>query len=278
MIAGIDIGGTTTDIIGLRGTTLVDPLTVKADDPLASAAGALGKFVSERGIRLDEIRTIAVTGVGASRLGNELLGIPAKKVSEFNAIGTGGAYLSGEDKAVVVSMGTGTAVVIVDSGESRHWGGSGVGGGTLIGLAKRTLGISSFDLILKKAAKGRLEKVDLSIGDITDPALVGLPAEATASNFGKVADDASDDDVAKAIVNLVCQTIGVVAAGAARATGIDRIVLTGKMSVIPMAAEIFGGLGELFGLEFTIPDLAEFATAAGAAVYLTSSISTSSSG
>ncbi|MCK5699848.1 MAG: hypothetical protein KAI29_01785, partial [Cyclobacteriaceae bacterium] len=45
MIIGIDIGGTTTDIVGLKDGKILSPVSVKADDPITSAAGALGKFV-----------------------------------------------------------------------------------------------------------------------------------------------------------------------------------------------------------------------------------------
>jgi len=274
MILGIDIGGTTTDIVGIDAGRLVEPLTVTASDPVASAAGALGKFVVDRSIPLASISRVAVTGVGAGRIGGDLLGIETAKVTEFAAIGVGGAYLSGLDRAIVASMGTGTAVVYVDGERIEHWGGTGVGGGTLIGLARRTIGVSDFDIILKKAASGDLAHVDLSVGDITDPNLVGMPAYTTASNFGKLEDDATDSDIARAILNLVCQTVGVVAAGAARATGTTNIVVTGKMAVVPFAAETFDRLGALYGCTYSIPDLAASATAIGAAV----SISTDSDG
>ena len=266
MIVGIDIGGTTTDIVGIDGGCMIEPVSVTASDPIASAAGALGKFMADRDVSLAQIRTVAVTGVGSGRIGSELMGIPTSKVSEFDAIGIGGAYLTGMTKGIVVSMGTGTAVVYVDGERIEHWGGTGVGGGTLIGLAKRTIGASDFDIILKKAANGRLDRVDLTVGDITDPGFVDLPPETTASNFGKVADDATDDDIARAIVNLVCQTVGVVAAGGARATGVRTIVVTGKIASVPGAANIFAGLGALYNLTYAVPDGAAYSTAIGAAV------------
>ncbi len=266
MILGIDIGGTTTDIVGIDSGRLVDPLTVTASDPLASAAGALARFVSDRTVPLAAIERLAVTGVGAGRIGGDLLGITIERVNEFTAIGVGGAYLSGVRRAVVASMGTGTAVVYVDGETIEHWGGTGVGGGTLIGLAKRMIGVSDFDIILRKAANGVLGQVDLSVGDIADPEVVGLPADTTASNFGKVQDDATDDDIARAIVNLVCQTVGLVAAGAARAKGTDQIIVTGKTAVVPFASETFERLGALYGCVYSIPRLAAFSTAIGAAV------------
>ena len=49
--------------------------------------------------------------------------------------------MSGLDRAVVVSMGTGTAYVMADKGRVSHLGGTGVGGGTLLGLSGLTLNI-----------------------------------------------------------------------------------------------------------------------------------------
>ena len=116
MIIGIDIGGSTTDIVGFENTRIFSPLTVKASDPVSSAAGALGRFLSETSRNLNEVDTLAVTGVGAGALVDHLLGIPVVKVNEFRAIGRGGVFLTGVTKAVVASLGTGTAIVEVDEG------------------------------------------------------------------------------------------------------------------------------------------------------------------
>ena len=63
----------------------------------------------------------------------DIYGIPTEQVEEFTAVGVGGLALSGVEKAVVVSMGTGTAFVWAQrGGEVRHLCGSGVGGGTLL--------------------------------------------------------------------------------------------------------------------------------------------------
>ena len=265
-IIGIDIGGSTTDIVGFENDQLLSPLTVKAGDPVSSAAGALGRFLSETGRSLKDISTLAVTGIGAGAIGDELLGLPVSRVDEFRAIGRGGVFLTGVRRAVVASLGTGTAIVEVDDGEITHWGGSGVGGGTLIGLSKALIGVSDIEVIARKAAMGRLDKVDLSVGDISTREIPGLPPETTAANFAKMADDVNDNDLAMAVVNLVCQTVGMIAAGAAGATGKDIIVLIGKLASFPAAAGVFKQLAKLNGLEYRIAPNAAFATAVGAAV------------
>jgi type II pantothenate kinase len=268
MIIGIDIGGTTTDIVGLKEGKIISPLTVKADDPITSAAGALGKFLETIEMSLSKVRVISATGVGAGKVKDNLFGIPVKEVDEFHAIGTAGSFLSGLKKAVVVSMGTGTAIVTVNGPEIIHWGGSGVGGGTLVGLAGKMLNIKSIETLVEKAMKGRLENVDLTVGDIAGGALDNLPASITASNFGKMSDQARDEDIAIAIINLVAQTIGVMGIAAARATNLQEIVLTGKLSGITPIKTVLERVAELYQTKFTIPENAGFATAIGAAMFI----------
>jgi type II pantothenate kinase len=197
---------------------------------------------------------------------NSLLGIPVKKIDEFDSIGTAGAYLTGLKQAIVVSMGTGTAIVHVKNEKISHWGGSGVGGGTMVGLADQLLKINTIKTLMDKASIGRLRMVDLTVGDIAGGALQGLPESATASNFGKVSDEANDSDIALAIINLVAQTIALMGISAARAEGISDIVLTGKLSILPLIRKVMDGVGKLYKMNFHVPDYAEFATAIGAAI------------
>lgn len=266
MVIGIDIGGTTTDIAGFKSGKVINPITVRADDPVASAAGALGKFMEVNSISLDQVRVIATTGVGSGGLLKTLFGIPVVKIDEFTAIGTAGKFLTGLNKAIVVSMGTGTAIVVVKNNAISHWGGSGVGGGTLMGLSRKILDISTVETLVEKASKGNLQNVDLSVGDMARRDLKNLPASVTASNFGKISDKASDNDLALALLNLVGQTIGLMGIWAARANKLTDIVLLGKLAGIPPMKEITRKVADLYGMKFHIPRNAGFATAIGAAI------------
>ena len=49
IIIGIDVGGSTTKIVGFEGERMINPTHVKAGDPVASVYGAFGKFTSENG-------------------------------------------------------------------------------------------------------------------------------------------------------------------------------------------------------------------------------------
>jgi type II pantothenate kinase len=266
MTIGIDIGGSTTKIVGINGRKILEPLTVEANDPVASASGAMGKFLNTHKLSLQEIEKVIITGVGASFLGDQLLGLPLKKIAEFRALGYGGLFLSGLENAVIVSMGTGTAFVKAHGQCISHLGGTGVGGGTILGLSKVMVNLSNFDNIMEAASKGRLGNIDLTVGDISQAEIGNLPTNLTASNFGKMSEQASKEDITKGILNMVFQVIGMMAIFAARQHGDKNIVLSGKLVNAPLAGKILDSLSRLYKVKFHIPKHAEYCTAIGAAI------------
>ena len=268
MIVGIDIGGSTTKICGFdKNMNLTEPLLVKANDPVASYYGAFGKFTQVNNVSLSEIESVMITGVGSSFITDGPYGLPTGKVEEFEAIGLGGLYLSGLDRAVVVSMGTGTATVMADKEKRVYLGGTGVGGGTLVGLSNKMLGMRDINHISELARGGDLSKVDLCIKDICDTDInPTLKASTTAANFGKLSDTATNADIALGIINLVFETIGMISIFAARNYDIKDIVLTGNLALLEQAKTVFGSLKELFGVNFIIPERAQSATAIGVAL------------
>src|SRR5579872_2874331 len=82
MIVGIDIGGSTTDAVVLDNGD-VHVVTIEANDPVAAAAGALGKLVQTCGIPLNKVTRVAATGAGSRALDDSLFGLPVVKVNEF---------------------------------------------------------------------------------------------------------------------------------------------------------------------------------------------------
>ncbi len=265
-VIGIDIGGSTTKIVGFDGNTMIAPLLVRANDPIASVYGAFGKFLNTHSLKIEDIERIMITGVGSSFLNNKLFGIPTGKVDEFMAIGLGGLFLSNLNKAIIVSMGTGTALVKAENNTAAHLGGTGVGGGTLLGLSNRMLNVRHFDELIEAANGGDLSHVDLTIGDISKEAMETLPSETTASNFGKISDLVTKSDLAMGIINLVFQTIGMIAVFNTRIDKIKDVVLTGNLTNVPQSEYIFNQLSKLYEVNFQTPPNAEYATAVGAAI------------
>jgi type II pantothenate kinase len=168
-------------------------------------------------------------------------------------------------------MGTGTALVHAESGKDAiYLGGTGVGGGTLMGLSKLLLNAEEIDHITSMAVCGNLENVDLRICDITaSNGLTELARDLTASNFAKVGDLATRDDIAAGLMNMVLETVGMMSVFAARSRGVKNIVLTGNLTQLdPCRAkfEQFNKMYENESMVFTIPPLANFATVIGTAL------------
>lgn len=269
-IIGIDVGGSTTKIVAFRRGKMLAPQVIRATDPLTSLYGAFGKFTTENGIELGDIKKIIMTGVGSSFASKPIYGLPCEKASEFECVGRGGLYLSGLDEAIVVSMGTGTAIVYAkrdgDKMTTEYLGGTGVGGGTLVGLSKRMLGMESIDHIEELASTGTLDNVDLKVSDISSGGSLSLSKNMTASNFGKLSDIASGGDVALGIINMIYETAAMLGIFAARMKNVDNIVLTGNLTRIKQAHSTFAGLNEIFDKNFIIPKDSQFSTAIGAAL------------
>ncbi len=269
VVIGIDVGGSTTKIVAFRqdegGYSLIAPLYVKAADPVTSIYGAFGKFTDKNGLSLSRIDKVMMTGVGSSHIHDRIYNLPCINVPEFRSIGRGGLYLSDAEEAIVVSMGTGTAMVHAKKNlEPDYLGGTGVGGGTLLGLSKKMLGIESIEHLVALSEEGDLSRVDLRIADITQKAI--LPERMTAANFGKVSDLATPADLALGIINMVFETVGMMALFAARSRHVDNIILTGNLTRVSYARPFFTEFSAMFHKNFRIPANAEFATVIGAAL------------
>lgn len=273
-VIGIDVGGSTTKIVGIRydgdNMELIEPMLVRATDAITSVYGAFGKFTMQNNLRLEDIDRVLMTGVGASFIDKPLYSLSCEKVSEFNAVGNGGIYLSGLDEAIVVSMGTGTAIMHAknEGGKTvtKYLGGTGVGGGTLLGLSRRMIGVDTVEHFEQLCESGNLDNVDLRIKDMSSDDTFQINQDMTASNFGKLSDIATQSDVALGIANMVGETIAMMAVFAARSYGIKKVVLTGNLTAIDAVAKVFEGLEAMFGIQFIIPEKSQFATVIGAAL------------
>lgn len=266
VILGIDIGGSTTKIVGLRTDgSVISMLRVRAEDQVTSLYGALGNYLKSNGLSLQDVRRVVLTGVGASFIEGNVFGLHTCRVDEFQASGAGALALSGQSSGVVVTMGTGTAFMWAETGQPvRHLCGSGIGGGTLGGLCHKLVGMERFGQIKKLAAQGNLDHVDLTIKDIaTDPAAT-LDPDMTAANFGDLSEDATPADLAAGAVNLVLQAIGTMTVLACQSCHTNTVIVTGSMTTLDQAKSNFLAFEKLYGIHYIIPENATFATAIGA--------------
>lgn len=268
MQLSIDLGGSTSDVVVWDGDEISEIHHFESDE--VGIEEILNRFPGAE--------KVFVTGGKSRFLDDDYI-----RVGEIDAIGAGGAFLvdsgqwtvNSDGGLLVVSMGTGTCMVVSSDGrflvegrEARHVGGTGVGGGTFVSLGKRLLGISEIEQLLEIGAKGEASSVDISVQEIVGSGIGLASADATASNLGKLASeiDFRDEDVAAGIINLVGQTIGVLVAQTARVEGLSRVVLVGKLTRADAVLQVVKEILASRDIEVVVPKNAEAAVAIGAKV------------
>lgn len=266
MVIGIDVGGSTTKIVGIENGEIRSPQFIKAEDPVTSLFGAFGKYIYDNRIDLSSIEQVMLTGVGSAYVEGNLYGLPTSKVDEFVANARGAGYGSGLDRMIVVSMGTGTSFIKVEGDFIEHLGGMALGGGTLQGLSRIIFKTHDIKYVMSMAMRGDVSAVDLQIRDISKTEIPGLPYGVTASNFGKAESNAEPDDVAAGIINMILQAIGSAANFIAKNSGIQDFVLIGNLSMLPQCRPTFDKIEKLYGIRVHIPEFREYRTALGAAL------------
>jgi type II pantothenate kinase len=266
MILGLDIGASKIKGIVFEKSKILHRFSMKSQYSSQSTKHVLENLLSK--IKQNYyFKEIAISGVGARVVGKDFCGLKVKKVDEIQAIGIGGLVLTGKNKGLIVNIGTGTAIVAsYDEGKlAEHVGGTGIGGGTILGLSKRMIGIEDFKVIEKMAIKGDKWKVDLSVNDIAGKSVGLIPASATASNFGKLEGEISENDIASGIFNLVLQAIGVISVMSARAYNLQNdIVFVGGLMRSSLAIQVLNKTLEIFNLKCLIPENCDYCTVLGA--------------
>jgi type II pantothenate kinase len=201
---------------------------------------------------------VVATGGGASELGETLAGRRVEHAPEFDAWAAGTPLVAADEgvalpsRYLLVSLGTGTSILAVDGSTASRAGGTAVGGGTALGLAKLVLGVDRFDTLIALAERGDRRRVDLMVSEVYRGMPAAVARNLTASNFAKL-DSTQPEDVAHALMGLVGETVVLVALGLARNAGVDTVVccgttLEGNAPLHDVIAEIstFFGLRPLF--------------------------------
>jgi type II pantothenate kinase len=222
-------------------------------------------------VDLGDLIAIGTTGGRHKELPDAIADIPLIKVGEADAIGRGGLHMAGLEEALVISAGTGTAMIAARGKTCAHVTGSAVGGGTLLSLGKLCLGTSDPLEIARLAARGNPGHVDGTLEDVLGGGIGHLPADATAVNLGRITklkDPPALEDLAAGLVTLVAQVIAMITLNALKANHFEQAVFTGHlMDLEPMRAAI----KRVWGFYSVpnppiIPESRGFATALGAAL------------
>lgn len=272
-LAAIDFGISNTDAVAEINGALLQWTRPSAGAPTVELVRSI---LSQGAVELDSLRQLAVTGGQHRALPDRIGECEIVRVGEVAAIGRGGQALGEvmeihDEPLIVVSAGSGTACVAARGETYTHVTGSGVGGGTLLGLSRLLLGTVDPKEIDSLALAGDPNGVDLALRDVISGPIGSLPPDATAVNFGRLgreAFDASREDLAAALVTLVGQVIGVTAINAARSQQIEHIVLIGHLVDMASIRRAIERVGEFYSVALTLPPDPGYATAIGALRHL----------
>lgn len=266
MNISVDFGITVTDTIRKKGSEIIHKMELSSEEVSHNRVKDLFPdidFSSNSGF-------LAVTGGKHLQLGEIIESTPIIHVNEIDAIGEGSMHLSGlseEQSVIIVSAGSGTACIHAHKGNFTHCSGTGVGGGTVLGLSKLMLGTDNPEEIALLANKGSEGNVDLILEDVVSGPIGQLPSDTTAVNFGKVPkvnDRFAKEDIAAGIVNLVGQTAARIATSVAMIFKADQIVVVGRTPTFIGLRNSLEQAAALTGFTPHFPENGEYASALGA--------------
>jgi len=233
----------------------------------ASQLDAAAKWVNDQ-----TVSDLSITGGKAGVL-NQKLKTDAKIVPEFEATVAGVNQLLLEDghsldSFILTNVGTGTSIHHINGDQNVRIIGTGVGGGTLMGLSKLLTGLEDYEEITKLGANNLRDRVDLKVHHIYEGTEPPIPGDLTASNFGNVhhlTSEFSNEEFTSAVIGLVAETITVVSLQVARQTNSNAIVFIGStFTNNPLMKDIVERYTKMYGLQPIILQHGEYSGAVGA--------------
>ncbi|KIL39279.1 hypothetical protein SD70_20990 [Gordoniibacillus kamchatkensis] len=295
---GIDAGGTLTKIAARRPDGQFRFLKFPSADAgrivAWLAAEAPGAALAFTGGKAGNLQALASDRMPADAAHMRA----AVTVPEFDATCAGARWLLGRDERnldsfLLTNVGTGTSIHYVTPDGHERVGGTGVGGGTILGLAALLGGIGAglrsgggdsavaeaglaekldYAGLVALARKGDRARVDLKVSHIYAGVTPPIPGDLTASNFGHVANQTEPIGLADAlasVIGLVGETVTTVSVHAARELGTADIVYIGSTFLgNTLLAEIVNRYTKLRGgRPYVLPD-GEYSGAVGALLAL----------
>jgi type II pantothenate kinase len=260
--AGIDLGGCLTKIAHGH-----DPFQL-ATFP-ASDLDAVFAYLKTR-----RLTRLVLTGGGSVKRRAAFAGFDVTTISEFEASARGANYLLERQGGaafpyMLVSIGTGTSISKVDRTGCQRVTGTGVGGGTLLGLGSVLTGQDTYDKIIGKATSGDRSGVDTLVRDIYDGDLPGLGGDVTAANFGKVA-SRQPEDLGRAALQMVGEVIAVIASLAAKNVSAQEVLYVGgALRDNPALAQVLESITQFMGQRSRFVQHGEYVGAIGALLQAT---------
>ncbi|MCF3944398.1 type II pantothenate kinase [Oceanobacillus alkalisoli] len=167
---------------------------------------------------------------------SKILQQPTVTTAEFPSIVRGTDYLLSKEtnvpeEYILVNIGTGTSIFHVNNGEFERVLGSGVGGGTWLGIELLLAGCGkTFRELVELSASGNHYHVDLLVKDIYGEQHAPLTQELTAANFGKIQflNESSQADQLRALTQLIGEVIISLAATVMNSKDVRKVVFIGS--------------------------------------------------
>jgi type II pantothenate kinase len=154
-------------------------------------------------------------------------------VGEFEAVCSGAKLLLKEEKRdlkqfILINIGTGTSIFKVDENGCERLFGSGLGGGTFMGLGGLLTGESDYYELVRLSKVGKREQVDLSVRDVYEAMDSPVPEHLTAANFAKGDASSKKADKLRALTNMIAETIILLTSQASQVLKLDHFVFIGS--------------------------------------------------
>ncbi|PER30018.1 type II pantothenate kinase [Bacillus cereus] len=185
----------------------------------------------------NRMKQICITGGKAKQL-QQLLSDLYKivELNEFEATLAGVRYILKKEhhsinNFILTNIGTGTSIHYVYNDQYIRAGGTGVGGGTIMGLSKLLTNIDQFEDVIPLTKTGSRKDLDITVGDIYGGILSPIDNSLTASNFGKAANidsNFSKSDILATVQGLVGEVVTALSLQFAEVKNIDHIIYIGS--------------------------------------------------
>lgn len=267
MNIGIDAGGTLIKVASMKNGSL--EFKKFPISQLEYVASWINGF---------ENTMICITG-GKAALLKSFMNQKAAEIVEFEATCNGLRYLLAkygvsEEEYILSNVGTGTSIHHVDNSKQQRIGGTGVGGGTIMGLSRLLTGLTDYETIVPLAAEGFRDRIDLKVSHIYEGAEPPIPGDLTASNFGNILPLASIEQLTKeellaSVIGLVGETVATVSVLAAVQCGVSSIIYIGSSFIWnDLLKEVVQSYTKLRGALPIFIENGEYCGAVGALLYL----------
>ncbi|GGA26732.1 type II pantothenate kinase [Psychrobacillus lasiicapitis] len=184
------------------------------------------------------LASICLTGGRAAQLKEYLTSInEIPYIVEFDATMNGVMHQLKEEvinseAAIIANIGTGTSIHIMQGETHSRIGGTGIGGGTLLGLGSALTGIQNYKDIIEQSKMGNRSSVDILVSDIYQNNKLPLKGSLTASNFGGVAlkthDTRNSTDMLAGVQGIIGEVVATLCIQAADAHQVEDIIYIGS--------------------------------------------------